>query len=227
MPEWVKDVIREAHPPSDENLDDLQSDLQKLLDEFRLPTPTYSKSLKSTERTDQSDEGLDEAEKADLDPLANEEDRFLRGEGHSGNRATSKKIRKAPEGAKLSKEAQALERAPTIEILRELSEIEAKGIKGRAGKYYRDAQTLFVNGLYSAVDRMTSELELHFAGRPNQKPLEALFSQRHSGQRPTVLVKPPVMQSANDWRMIGHLKIWKEQLLPNLFPWPQMIIIRA
>ncbi|ABS15986.1 MULTISPECIES: hypothetical protein [Brucella/Ochrobactrum group] len=175
MPEWVKDVIREAHPPSDENLDDLQSDLQKLLDEFRLPTPTYSKSLKSTERTDQSDEGLDEAEKADLDPLANEEDRFLRGEGHSGNRATSKKIRKAPEGAKLSKEAQALERAPTIEILRELSEIEAKGIKGRAGKYYRDAQTLFVNGLYSAVDRMTSELELHFAGQAEPEALRGII----------------------------------------------------
>ncbi|UGQ22836.1 hypothetical protein [Brucella anthropi] len=203
MPEWVKDVIREAHPPSDENLDDLQSDLQKLLDEFRLPTPTYSKSLKSTERTDQSDEGLDEAEKADLDPLANEEDRFLRGEGHSGNRATSKKIRKAPEGAKLSKEAQALERAPTIEILRELSEIEAKGIKGRAGKYYRDAQTLFVNGLYSAVDRMTSELELHFAGQAEPEALRGIIlsaAQRSTAYRVGKATCYAISKRlANDW----------------------------
>jgi hypothetical protein len=47
MPEWVKAVIREAHPPRDENLDDLQKDLQKLLDEFRLPPTTASSSTET------------------------------------------------------------------------------------------------------------------------------------------------------------------------------------
>ncbi|MFW8585891.1 hypothetical protein ACOJBM_16645 [Rhizobium beringeri] len=103
MPEWVKDVIREAHPPRDENLDDLQRDLQKLLDEFRLPTATFVKSIKAPDRTDDSDVGLDEARSAPVDPIDDEEDRFLRGERSSGRRATDKKVRKAPEGAKLSR----------------------------------------------------------------------------------------------------------------------------
>ncbi|CDZ35612.1 Hypothetical protein NGAL_HAMBI1145_29320 [Neorhizobium galegae bv. officinalis] len=171
MPEWVKDVIREAHPPRDENLDDLQRDLQKLLDEFRLPTATFVKSIKAPDRTDDSDVGLDEARSAPVDPIDDEEDRFLRGERSNGQRATDKKVRKAPEGAKLSKESQALERAPTIEILDDSAEIDEKQMKGRAGRYYKDAQTLFINGLYSAVDRMTAELELHFAGQTEGEEL--------------------------------------------------------
>lgn len=174
MPEWVKAVIRDAHPPSDENLDDLQNDLQRLLDEFRLPTPTYSKATRAPERTERSDAGIDEAQPADVDPAEEEEEKFLRGERNSGHRATAKKIRKAPEGAKLSRESLAWERAPTIEILREPAEIEEKGIKGRAGRYYKDAQTLFVNGLYSAVDRMTGELEAQFAGTTEAEALRGI-----------------------------------------------------
>ncbi len=175
MPEWVKDVIREAHPPRDENLDDLQKDLQKLLDEFRLPTNTYAKSLKAPDRTDDSDLGLDEASSAPVDSVDGEEDRFLRGERTGGQRATDKKVRKAPEGAKLSKESQALERAPTIEILDDPTEIDEKQMKGRAGRYYKDAQTLFINGLYSAVERMASELELHFAGQAEAEELRRII----------------------------------------------------
>ncbi|RAX42519.1 hypothetical protein [Rhizobium tropici] len=174
MPEWVKDVIREAHPPRDENLDDLQRDLQKLLDEFRLPTATFVNSIKAPDRTDDSDVGLDEARAAPVDPIDNEEDRFLRGGRSSGQRATDKKVRKAPEGAKLSKESQALERAPTIEILDDPAEVDEKQMKGRAGRYYKDAQTLFINGLYSAVERMTAELELHFAGQTEGEELRKI-----------------------------------------------------
>ncbi len=175
MPEWVKDVIREAHPPRDENLDDLQKDLQKFLDEFRLPTNTYVKSLKAPDRTDESDLGLDEARSVPVDSVDNEEDRFLRGERAGGQRATDKKVRRAPEGAKLSKESQALERAPTIEILDDPTEIDEKQMKGRAGRYYKeDAQTLFINGLYSAVERMASELELHFAGQTEAEELRRI-----------------------------------------------------
>ncbi|RWH30678.1 hypothetical protein [Mesorhizobium sp.] len=174
MPEWVKDVIREAHPPRDENLDDLQKDLQKLLDEFRLPTSTYIKSLKAPERTENSDFGLDEARSAEVDPIDVDEDRFLRGERTFGQRATEKKVRKAPEGAKLSKEAQALERAPTIEILDDPAEIDEKQMKGRAARFYKDAQTLFINGLYSAVDRMIAELEIHFVGQAEGEALRCI-----------------------------------------------------
>jgi len=80
-------------------------------------------------------------------------------------RATSKKIRKAPDGAKASRSTLALERVPKIEILTEPEDISEKNLKGRAGRYYKDGQTLFINGLYPAAERMAVELEPEFRGQ--------------------------------------------------------------
>ena len=71
-------------------------------------------------------------------------------------------MRKAPDGAKASRSARALERVPEIKILTSPEEIAEKGLKGRAGKYYKDSQLLFVNGLYSSAGRMAYELEVEF-----------------------------------------------------------------
>jgi hypothetical protein len=54
---------------------------------------------------------------------------------------------------------------PKIEILTDADEIVEKNLKGRAGRYYKDAQTLFINGLYSAVDRMVADLEPELRGQ--------------------------------------------------------------
>lgn len=174
MPDWVKDVIRDAHPPSDENLDDLQHDLQKLLDEFKVPTVAFAPSKALPDRVENVDDGRDETEQTDAEGFDDEEEGILRQIKHQTKRASNKNVRKAPEGAKLSKESKALERVPTIEILTAPEDIEEKGIKGRAGKFYKDAQTLFVNGKYSAVDRMAAELELSFAGQVDPETLRAL-----------------------------------------------------
>ncbi len=165
MPDWVKDVIREQSPESDDNLDDLQSDLQKLLDEFRVPTVTLSPTRKpSALPTAFSDEGTDTSEPVNMDTefdgLLDEIDRTDEDDQQAkSQRAREKKVRKAPEGARPSKSSQALERVPKIEILTDAEEIAEKNLKGRAGRYYKDAQTLFINGLYSVVDRMVADLE--------------------------------------------------------------------
>lgn len=174
MPQWVKDVIRDAHPPSDDNLDDLQKDLQSLLDEFKVPTVAFSPSNALPQRVDLFDEGIDETESVKVEGIEDHEEGILERVSERAKRATPQRVRKAPQGAKLSKETKALERVPEIEILVKPEEIEAKGIKGRAGKYYKDAQTLFVNGRYSAVDRMASELELSFAGQVEAEHLRKL-----------------------------------------------------
>ncbi|GAA6207872.1 hypothetical protein NBRC116601_11650 [Cognatishimia sp. WU-CL00825] len=165
MPDWVKDVIRSESPASNENLDDLQSDLQKLLDEFRVPTATLSPSKRrSALLTEGADEGSDTSDPVDLDT-----DFAETGEDHGvietsrnpskSQRAKQKKVRKAPEGSKLSRSAKSLERVPEIKILTDAEEITEKNLKGRAGRFYKDAQTLFVNGLYSAAERMAVELD--------------------------------------------------------------------
>lgn len=172
MPNWVKDVIRAESPMSDDNLDDLQSDLQKLLDEFRIPTVTLSPSRRqSAMLTEAAAEGTDTSDPTSLDTKFPElsEAGDIDGAEASPNksqRAKHKKVRKAPDGSKLSRSAQSLERVPEIKILTDPEEIADKNLKGRAGRYYKDAQTLFVNGLYSAAERMAIELdaELRTAG---------------------------------------------------------------
>ncbi|MDJ0921030.1 MAG: hypothetical protein QNI84_07870 [Henriciella sp.] len=170
MPDWVKDVIKSESPRSDDNLDDLQSDLQKLLDEFRVPTATLSPSRKpSAIRTDENTEGTDSSDPTDLETQFPELADQTGGDGLDENparsqRAKQKKVRKAPEGSKLSRSAQALERVPKIEILTEPDQIAEKDLKGRAGKYYKEAQILFINGLYSVVERMGVELEAEMRG---------------------------------------------------------------
>ncbi|WP_174867708.1 hypothetical protein [Ruegeria sp. HKCCD8929] len=174
MPDWVREVIRSESPASDDNLDDLQSDLQKLLDEFRIPTVTLSPSRRiSAMQTEGADEGTDTSDPTKIDThfpeLSEAGDKDgAEGDPSKSQRAKHKKVRKAPEGSKLSRSAQSLERVPEIKILTDPDEIAEKNLKGRAGRFYKDAQTLFVNGLYSAAERMAVELdaELRTLGEP-------------------------------------------------------------
>lgn len=174
MPEWVREVIRSESPSSDDNLDDLQTDLQKLLDEFRVPTATLSPSRRPmASPTEDAAEGSDTSDPVDLDtdfPETGDEpdENGDKRDPNKSQRAKHKKVRKAPEGSKLSRSAQSLERVPEIKILTDPEEIAEKNLKGRAGRYYKDAQTLFVNGLYPVVERMAVELdaELRTSGEP-------------------------------------------------------------
>ena len=174
MPEWVREVIRSESPSSDDNLDDLQTDLQKLLDEFRVPTATLSPSRRPmASPTEDTAEGSDTSDPVDLDtnfPETGDEpdESGDKRDPNKSQRAKHKKVRKAPDGAKLSRSAQSLERVPEIKILTDPEEIAEKNLKGRAGRFYKDAQTLFVNGLYSVVERMAVELdaELRTSGEP-------------------------------------------------------------
>jgi hypothetical protein len=167
MPEWVKQVIREESPEASENLDDIQKDLQKLLDEFRVPTMAQkpTRNIKS-ERSDESDTGSDLSELIQIEGAEGNDqpgDGDLHVEGRA-TRARPKKVRKAPEGAQASLTSKALERAPQVKILVDPEQIADKLMTGRAGRYYKDAQELFVNGLYLAVGRMAAELVRECAG---------------------------------------------------------------
>ena len=118
MPEWVREVIRSESPSSDDNLDDLQTDLQKLLDEFRVPTASLSPSRRPmASPTEDTAEGTDTSDPVDLDtdfPETGDEpdENGDKRDPSKNQRAKHKKVRKAPEGAKLSRSAQSLERVP-------------------------------------------------------------------------------------------------------------------
>lgn len=165
MPDWVKEIIKSESPKSDDKLDDIQADLQKLLDDFRVPTIVMSKTRnKSASAMSDSNEGSDTSEPTSLDNDFDSLDIDTESGGSDNapvqnQRANKSKARKAPDGARASKSSLALERVPEIKILLEAEDIAEKELKGRAGRYYKESQTLFINGLYPVVDRMVSELE--------------------------------------------------------------------
>lgn len=186
MPAWVKDVIRAESPESNDNLDDLEADLQKLLDEFRVPTVTFNPSRRSSAVAMEAHaEGIDTSERVPLNEFEFIQDDIDGDEpvtDRSGARAKPDKVRKAPAGSKPSIAKRALERVPKIEILIDPEDISDKALKGRAGRYYAESQTLFVNGLYPIVERMAHDLqqELEGTGEPEVVRAECLKAARRA-----------------------------------------------
>ena len=178
MPEWVQEVVRAESPQRDDKLDDLKDDLQKLLDEYRLPIPILKPAHTiEASPTEPAEDGLAEPESTREDPLTGLLDAIDAGQSRTEKREGEKKVRIAPVGAKPSELSRALERAPEIIILEKEEEIAAKGIQGRAGIFYRDVQTVFVNGLYPAIARMASELAREFPQDEDPEATRALVNQ--------------------------------------------------
>lgn len=176
MPEWVKEIIRQESPESNDNYDDLQSALQKLLDEHRVPTKTLKKAdMSSSEKAVNDDEGTDTNTTSNIpeefDTEKNPSDEEANPNSHDnprGRRANPRKRRIAPHGAKPSKQSRALERAPKIEVIYDPDAISEKEMKGRAGRFYQETQTIYVNGTYPIIERMAYDLDrdLRYADDP-------------------------------------------------------------
>jgi hypothetical protein len=176
MPEWVKEIIRKETPDQSGDLKDLQSDLQALLDELRVPTKVLKPSGGDA-KTRLNQAGIAEPEPTKIESEEAEES-FGSGQQHrliaNTPRASNSRIRLAPEGATASKLSRALERAPEVTILEDPEQIAEKGMKGRAAKFYQDAQALFVNGLYPAVDKMAAELAAEFPDAADPEEMRGL-----------------------------------------------------
>jgi hypothetical protein len=70
-----------------------------------------------------------------------------------------------------------LERAPEIILLFENTEIEEKGLKGRAGRFVMEAGQLFVNMQYPAVGEMRAQLEAGYADAADPETMRSLVKQ--------------------------------------------------
>lgn len=63
------------------------------------------------------------------------------------------------------------EPSPEILILRDVREIDARGLVDRAGRYYPETHQLFLNGIYPAVTEMRALLEHEFSDAPDQEAM--------------------------------------------------------
>jgi hypothetical protein len=179
MPDWVKDVIRSESPDGADDLNDLQSDLQALLDELRVPTNVIKRSPTEGPRSERNTAGVAEAEPTAIQSEQDEEKVFglEPPTKRTEPKASKSRMRFAPAGATASKLTRALERAPEIKILTDAEEIADRGLKGRAAKFYSEVQTLFVNGQYPVVSKMADELANEFTDAEDPDDARAIAMQ--------------------------------------------------
>lgn len=162
MPEWVRAIDRECAPDTNEDLSDLKAVLQRLLEELRAPAETL-KPTKSPEFqfADPSISGVSQATAAEDDGFSDSAKDTAKGGlgiARTGSRAGGSKLHQAPTGAVPSKSSLSLEQAPHITVINDPEEIDAKRLRGRAGRYYKETSEVFINGTYAVIGKMTDEL---------------------------------------------------------------------
>jgi hypothetical protein len=171
MPDWVKEVIKNASPRQTVDFSDLRKELQALLDDYKVPV---------TGRKFDSVSGVASAASAAGEIISTGAyggdsaggqggGGFGRGDGGEGKKPGSSRFRETPDGAKLTSAFKMYEKAPEIIMLIEQKDIDEKGLNGRAASFVEQTGYLFVNGLYDAVDRTVEAIEAEFLGQADDE----------------------------------------------------------
>lgn len=166
-PAWLLQLIRSFAPDSPTN-DDIRNELQKLLNQLRVKRATPKVVAQGG---------------AAANPGGGAGSDTGGGAGSGGGGGSDEPRKKpndlsiVPAGAKRAELFKNLERAPEIMPLVDEAEIEEKGIKGRAAKYYMETGQIFVNMLYPAIGEMRAQLETEYAGATDMDLMRTLAKQ--------------------------------------------------
>jgi hypothetical protein len=162
MPDWVKEVIRNASPRRTEDYNDLRKELQDLLNKYRVRVEGRKLS---------DGEG---------DPSTDMAGQHLARQGATGERSREATARRrfleAPEGATVTSLYEIYEKAPSIIMLERIEDVVDKGLKGRAAIFVRETGELFVNGLYEAVERSIADTEAELAGEADPETVRRVLT---------------------------------------------------
>ena len=167
MPEWVKEVIRDASPRQTEDYNDLQQELQDLLNKYKVKV--------TGRRMDAQGEPSTEEKGQELAGGGNGDTAGTGGTGRSA-RNTRRRFHEAPEGATTTSLYEIYEKPPKITMLETPQEVLDLGLKGRAAEFIHETGDLFVNGLYEAVDRTIADIEPEFAGQADPEKIRTLVT---------------------------------------------------
>ncbi|QDZ13127.1 ATP-binding protein [Devosia ginsengisoli] len=157
-PQWLLDAINSFAPSDSGGTDEIRDELQKLLNSLRVRSESPSLAQNG-------DLAVDRGQGTAMAPE--------RSDGSGGEKETSETrfdfndLLAVPSGAKRASMSLNAERAPEITLLRDEADIQEKGLKGRAAKFYREAGQLFVNMNYPAIHAMQEQLELEYASHPD------------------------------------------------------------
>ncbi len=151
-PEWLVEFINSLAPKSSASTEDLRKELQDLLNQLRVKT-------KSPREVENGLHLVDEGGARGARP------------GHKGGTVGDSgrtpigptDLIFDPGGAKRANISKNLEQAPKIIPLRDEEDVAEKGIAGKAARYVRETNQLFVNLTYSAVGAAQEDLQLRYA----------------------------------------------------------------
>jgi hypothetical protein len=166
MPDWVKEIIKNAFPRRAEDYSDLQRELQDLLNRYKVKVP--GRRIEASGQPSSEDAGEHAA--------------AGRGEGRGGGIPDSKRVRtprrrfhNTPEGATTTALYEIYEKAPEIIMLDTPEQVEEKGLRSKAAEFVVQTGMLFVNGLYEAVDRTIADIEPEYIGQADPEALRNIM----------------------------------------------------
>ena len=151
-PEWLIEIINSLAPKSSASTDDLRKELQDLLNQLRVKTKSPRETETGLHLVD--DGGARGARPDHKDGSGGDSDRTP---------ISPTDLIFNPGGAKRADISKNLEQAPEIIPLRDPEQVEEKGITGKAARYVRETNQLFVNLTYSAVGAAQEDLGLRYA----------------------------------------------------------------
>jgi len=164
-PQWLLDIIRSFAPDSTSS-DEIRNELQKLLNQLRVRRVTPRVVPHGNLHLGGGDGAASEPG----------ENAGSAGNGHDPKTKPTD-LSVLPTGAKRAELFKNIERAPEIILLFEETEIEEKGIKGRAARFVMESGLLFVNMLYPSIGEMRAQLEGEYADAGDPEVMRSLVKQ--------------------------------------------------
>ncbi len=164
-PQWLVDIIHSLAPDSTSG-DDIRNELQRLLNQLRVRRVSPKVVAIGSIQVD-SGSGAASGQNAGVGTNG--------GSDSARSRPTDLAI--IPAGAKRAELFKNVERAPEIIQLYDDSEIEEKGIKGRAARYVMESGVLFVNMQYPSIADMRTQLESEYADASDPEMMRVLVKQ--------------------------------------------------
>jgi hypothetical protein len=151
-PQWLLEIINSLAPKASASTDDLRKELQDLLNELRVKEQSLRITGDGVELVEEG--GSRGATRGPTNGSGN-------GAGRGPLNPTDLIFN--PAGVKRANISKNLEQAPEIIPLRNEEDIAEKGITGKAARYVRETNQLFINLTYSAVAGAQKHLELRYA----------------------------------------------------------------
>jgi hypothetical protein len=167
--EWVKEVIRNASPRQTEDYKDIQKELQALLNKYKVKV--LGRHLNPAGEPSSDGQG----QVQDVWPNGSPRGVIVDGPVRTKPRIL-RLVHEAPEGATTTSLYEVYEKPPHIEMLESQEAVDEKKLKGRAAEFFIETGTLFINGLYEAVDRTIGDIESEFAEQGDPESIRTLVT---------------------------------------------------